>query len=132
MLGGPETGGGSGGVDPDSTNLIAFDPGDIGLPDGGSVTLTISGDVDYDETAEVSEDGMVYFLIPAMRVGSEITVKIMRDLVSGDLGNGLGSVLVIQFGLGLSFKSRIRMLDGNNRSHPVSYVRTGKVLIFIL
>ncbi|MBQ3801645.1 MAG: formylglycine-generating enzyme family protein [Treponema sp.] len=80
MLGGPETGGGSGGVDPDSTNLIAFDPGDIGLPDGGSVTLTISGDVDYDETAGVSEDGMVYFLIPAMRVGSEITVKItVRD-----------------------------------------------------
>ncbi|MBQ3801500.1 MAG: hypothetical protein II837_14540, partial [Treponema sp.] len=43
----PETGaaGGIGGVDPDATNLIAFDPAGIGLPDGGTVTLTISGDV---------------------------------------------------------------------------------------
>ncbi len=73
----PETvGDGSGSIDPDSTNLITFDPADIGLPDGGTVTLTISGDIDYDETAEASEDGMVYFLIPVMKVGSEITVSI--------------------------------------------------------
>ena len=32
--------------------------------------------MEYDETAEVSEDGMVYFLIPVMKVGSEITVSI--------------------------------------------------------
>ena len=73
-LGGQGSSGG--GTDSDAENLIDFDPADIGLPDGGTVTLTITGDVEYDETATVSEDGKVHFRVPPILTGSTITVSI--------------------------------------------------------
>ncbi len=77
--GGGSTGGGEYGMDD-----LVMSVADLGLPAGGTVTLSISGgDADYEEEAEVSDDGMVYFQIPRQRVGSEITVSLVVKKANG-------------------------------------------------
>ena len=44
--------------------------------------------------------------------------------------SGFGSILVVKLGLGLSLKAGFRMLDGDDGSHTVSDICTGKVGIF--
>ena len=56
----------------------------------------------------------------------------MNDLISRDLTDSLGGILVIQFSLGLSLKPGIRMLDGNDSRHSVSDISAGKICILFL
>ena len=56
----------------------------------------------------------------------------MNNLLSCHLCHHLGSVLIIQLGFGLSLKPGIRVFDGNNSCHTVSYIRPGKINILIL
>ena len=57
---------------------------DLGVPDGGSVTLSIEGgDADYEETVEADADGMLCFHVPRQRVGSEITVSLIVKKANG-------------------------------------------------
>lgn len=44
---------------------------------------------------------------------------------------GTGSILVVQFGLGLTFKTRVRMLDGNHCCHSVSHICTVEICILL-
>ena len=48
------------------------------------------------------------------------------------LADRLGRILVVQLGLGLSLKAGIRMLDGDDGSHAVADVRSGKVGVLLL
>ena len=60
---------------PDDRDKLALSASEIGLPDGGEVTLRISGPgVRYSETSQASDDGNVYFLVPKIAVGTNITV----------------------------------------------------------
>lgn len=60
---------------PDDMDTLALPASDIRLPEGGEVTLRISGPgVRYSETSQASDDGNVYFLVPKIAVGTNITV----------------------------------------------------------
>ena len=61
----------------------------------------------------------------------QILVKITNDFFIDNLACGTGSVLVVQFGLGLAFKTRVRMLDGDDSCHTVSDISTGKIAVFL-
>lgn len=61
-----------------TTSTIALSASDIGLPAGGYVTLTIIGrGIGYAADAYASSDGNVYFQIPQIAEGSEITVGVI-------------------------------------------------------
>ncbi|MBQ3687839.1 MAG: hypothetical protein II932_08395 [Treponema sp.] len=64
------TDGGTGSV------AVSLSAGDIGLPDGGRVMLTITGDGGYEFSGEASRasDGFVRFTIPSIPSGSRVTV----------------------------------------------------------
>lgn len=65
-------------------STIALSASDIGLPAGGYVTLTITGDgIGYAADASASSDGNVYFQIPPIEEGSEITVSVIVKRPSG-------------------------------------------------
>ncbi|MBQ9538594.1 MAG: hypothetical protein IJU95_04930, partial [Treponema sp.] len=69
--------GGTGGIfDESNSNRISFLASKIGLPSGGSVTLTLtSGSEQVSYTATASSDGYVYFDVPAIKTGSTVTAK---------------------------------------------------------
>ncbi len=71
--------GGGGGSDQSSE--ISFTASDIGLPSGGSVTLTMTVDGESSTyTATAGSDGNVTFSIPAVPTGSDVSVRIdVRD-----------------------------------------------------
>ena len=56
---------------------------DIGLPSGGSATLTITGGVPFTATAQSDADGNVSFQIPAIVSGTDITVSLSVRNASG-------------------------------------------------
>ncbi len=67
-----------------TTSTIALSASDIGLPAGGYVTLTIIGNgIGYAADAYASSDGNVYFQIPQIAEGSEITVGVIVKRPSG-------------------------------------------------
>ena len=87
-------GGGEYGVDP-----LFFAADDLGVPDGGSVTLSITGgDEDYEETATVDDDGMLCFQVPRQVVGSEITVSIKVKKADGTVVLSGKKTLVVEEG----------------------------------
>ncbi len=68
--------GGSGSQDGSSVSRLSFVADDIGLPEGGSVILTVTVDGSTSTyTTVASEDGNVYFDIPAVASGSNVSVK---------------------------------------------------------
>ncbi len=74
--------------DPESvlpgTCTITLSASDIGLPDGGSVTLTIIGDgIAYTADATDSSDGNVCFEIPQIEEGATVTVSVIVKRASG-------------------------------------------------
>ncbi len=71
--------GASGGTE--QTSEVVFDEDDIGLPSGGSVTLTVTVDgSDSSYTATAGSDGKVTLSIPAVPTGASVTVRMdVRD-----------------------------------------------------
>ena len=80
---------------------------DLGVPDGGTVTLSIEGgDEDYEETATADDDGNVFFFVPRQRVGSTITVSLVVKKENGTVAFSGKKTLVVkagcQFGITLN------------------------------
>ena len=71
-----QTGGGSR-VNYELSRIVTLNADDIGLPAGGKVILTISGEGmdDIELTAERDADGTVSFEIPAIETGTTVTVS---------------------------------------------------------
>ncbi len=69
----------------EETQTIVLKAADIGLPAGGTATLTISGGVTFSGTVQADADGNVSFVIPATRSGITITVKLTVANASGTL-----------------------------------------------
>ena len=67
----------------EETQTIVLKAADIGLPAGGTATLTISGGVTFSGTVQADADGNVSFVIPATRSGITITVKLTVANSSG-------------------------------------------------
>ena len=63
--------------------------------------------------------------------GFQISVKIEYHLLSHNLTGCTGCILVVQLCLGLSFETRFRMLDGNNRCHSITDICTCEVRILV-
>lgn len=60
------------------TTMIALSSADIGLPSGGYVTLTITGDgIAFAADSSGSSDGKVWFSIPQFASGTTITVSVI-------------------------------------------------------
>lgn len=58
-----------------STFPVVFSGTELGLPAGGSVTLSVTGNAyAYEETVGADADGMVRFAVPYIPVGTEIEV----------------------------------------------------------
>ncbi len=65
------------------TQTIVLHANDIGLPAGGTATLTISGGVSFSGTVRAAADGSVTFVIPATPSGITITVALSVANASG-------------------------------------------------
>ena len=67
----------SGGTEEVGTFMVVLSAADIGLPAGGSVTLTITGDgYNYDGTAQAAGDGSISFELPRIVVGTTVTMTL--------------------------------------------------------
>ena len=65
---------------------LVMSAADLGVPSGGTVTLSITGgDEDYEETATVDDDGNVCFTVPRQRVGSTITISMTVKKEDGSI-----------------------------------------------
>ncbi|MCR5621852.1 MAG: hypothetical protein K6G18_08340 [Treponema sp.] len=62
---------------------VVLKASDIGLPEGGSATLAISGSISFSQTAQADADGNVSFQIPAIVSGTDITVSLSVRNASG-------------------------------------------------
>lgn len=61
----------------DGSFMVGLSASDIGLPAGGSVTLTITGNgVDYRRDAAAAADGRILFEVPRIAAGTLITVTL--------------------------------------------------------
>ncbi len=109
-------GGGEYGVDP-----LFFAADDLGVPDGGSVTLSITGgDEDYEETATVDDDGMLCFQVPRQLVGSEITIIMKVKKADGTVVLSGKKTQVVEAG------SQFSIVLG-----PENFVQVGSILVCI-
>ena len=63
--------------------------------------------------------------------GFQIPVKIKDQLFSENLACSLGCILIVELCLGLSFKSRSWVLDGNNCSHSISDISPCEIRVFV-
>lgn len=82
---------GSGSGSAGATNEVALDAAEIGLPSGGSVFMTITGEglEDWSGEAEAGADGKVRFRIPLIASGSEVTVSMeVRDAGGNVVSSG--------------------------------------------
>ncbi|MBQ9538010.1 MAG: hypothetical protein IJU95_01965 [Treponema sp.] len=78
--------GGGSGTDTAQTQAVTLRAADIGLPAGGTATLTISGGgVDWTATAGADSDGNVTFEIPAIASGTKISVSLQVKNAAGTL-----------------------------------------------
>lgn len=76
--------GGSSGSSTASPSTVILKASEIGLPSGGTATLTITGNgVDYTATATADADGNITFEIPAITAGTEITASLTIKNASG-------------------------------------------------
>ena len=99
----------SGGNSEAGTQTVTFIASSIGLTDGGTVTLTISGSgYNYSGTASATESGNVNFEIPMITSGSNITVGLT-------VKNSAGTVLYSG--------SREQTVNGESSSIEVSLSR---------
>lgn len=83
--------GGSGSGSAVGTTEVALDAAEIGLPSGGSVFMTITGEglEDWSGEAEAGADGKVRFRIPLIASGSEVTVSMeVRDAGGNVVSSG--------------------------------------------
>ena len=62
---------------------VVLKASDIGLPSGGSATLTITGGTSFSVTAQADADGNVTFQVPAIASGTAITVALSVKNASG-------------------------------------------------
>ncbi|MBP5464708.1 MAG: SUMF1/EgtB/PvdO family nonheme iron enzyme, partial [Treponema sp.] len=70
----------------DGTFTVELSAADIGLPAGGTVTLTITGNgVDYSESAGASADGKVTFEVARIAVGTTVTVTLTVRAADGSI-----------------------------------------------
>ena len=67
----------------EQTQTIVLQAAAIGLPAGGSATLTISGGIAFSGTVQAAADGTVTFVIPATPNGITITVALSVANASG-------------------------------------------------
>ncbi len=106
-------GGGSSVFNESDTTRISFSASDIGLPSGGSVTLTLSsGSEEVTCTGTASSDGTVYVDIPTVKSGSTVTIRMdVRDS-SGKLrltGGGSMSVQGDDDSLDISLSDKVEI-----------------------
>ncbi len=70
------------------TTTVTLSSSSIGLPSGGTVTLTITGDgVSYVKEATASSDGNVYFQVPVIATGTTVTVSIVVKAADGTVSS---------------------------------------------
>ena len=101
------TGGGSGGISTASPSTVVLKASDIGMPAGGTATLTITGNgVDYTATASADADGNVTFEIPAIAEGTEITASLT---IKNPSGTALYAGSITQTVSGDNFQMDIRL-----------------------
>lgn len=113
------SGSSSGGSDTAQTNTVIIRAADIGLPAGGTVTLTISGDgIDYTATASADADGNVSYEIPAILASTEITasLQVMNStgtvLYAGSSTQTVtGDITQIQISLSASATEDVNIVD---------------------
>ena len=87
-------GGGEYGVDP-----LFFAADDLGVPAGGTVTLSITGGgEDYEETATADADGNVCFSVPRQRVGSTITISMTVKKEDGSIVRSGKKTMLVEAG----------------------------------
>ncbi len=71
-----------------STTTVALSASSIGLPSGGTVTLTITGNgISYVQEASASSDGNVYFQVPVIATGTTVTVSIVVKASDGTVSS---------------------------------------------
>ncbi|MBP5463853.1 MAG: hypothetical protein J6Y13_01555, partial [Treponema sp.] len=58
------------------TTTIVLSAADLGLPANGTVTLTITGAISFDETKGAADDGTVTFIIPKVVTGKTVTLEL--------------------------------------------------------
>ena len=76
--------GASGGSGSPETVAVTFDASDIGLPEGGRVTLRVTVDgAEKVYRARADADGKIRFDIPAVPTGSSVTVKMDVENAAG-------------------------------------------------
>ena len=84
--GGTSGNSGSGGNQTVGTFMVVLPSADIGLPAGGSVTLSIMGDgYNYYGTAQDAGDGIVSFEAPCIAVGTTVTVTLEVKAADGSI-----------------------------------------------
>ncbi|MBQ3686487.1 MAG: BspA family leucine-rich repeat surface protein, partial [Treponema sp.] len=72
--------------DPDGTVMITLSSLELRLPRGGRVTLSIQGNgFSYEAEASASDDGKVYFQVPHLGGGMEVSVRIEVRKANGRL-----------------------------------------------
>lgn len=65
---------------------VVFSAADLGLPAGGTVTLSLRGNgIDYENTKGADADGTVRFTVPLIASGTEITVSLTLWEADGTL-----------------------------------------------
>lgn len=109
----------SGDIFSSETEAVEFDAADLGVPAGGSVTLTITGgDRVYSEDAEVDEDGSVSFQVPQIAVNTTITVEmIVRKAGGSTVRSGSKTLQVSEEGCNFNFTlhtAPLRMKSGDD------------------
>ncbi len=93
----------------DGSFMVELSASDIGLPAGGSVTLTITGNgVDYRRDAAASADGRILFEVPRIAAGTLITVTLELKEADGSIAATGTKIQTVPEG-GCDF--RIAMVD---------------------
>ncbi|MCR5622011.1 MAG: hypothetical protein K6G18_09155, partial [Treponema sp.] len=95
----PTAGPGAASADSGGMDTVALPAADIGLPAGGTVTLEITGEgLHFSDESPAAVDGLVYFYVPRIAVGTAITVSIaVKDAEGGILCSG-SKTQVVQAG----------------------------------
>ena len=120
---------GSGENEAVGTFMVILSGSDIGLPAGGSVTLSITGDgYNYDGLAQDAGDGIVSFAVPRIAVGTTVTVTLEVKAADGSIAaTGTATQRVTEGGCDFS----IALVDTAPAPVPEGFVLVGDLYVCI-
>ena len=121
----------SGGNEEVGTFMVVLSAADIGLPAGGSVTLSITGDgYNYDGTAQAAGDGSISFELPRIVVGTTVTITLEVKAADGSIAaTGTATQRVTEGGGNFS----IALVDAEPEPAPIpeDFVLVGDLYVCI-